>query len=365
MYNEFIQRVLLGAGLLVCCFSAVANDPSEKAYIALEGDGKIAVLDTETRQVVKQIDLTESTAENPLVFAPHNVQVAPDGKTVWVTANVHGHHEHEQSEHEEMAAAAADQVIVIDPQTDAIVQRISVAPQAHLSHVVVTEDGRTAYVNAQQLHRIYKIDASTFRIQGYTGVADHGPHGLRLSPDGSKAYIAMLQSNKLGIMNTATGGMRYVSVGGAAVQACATPDNKVAIASVYDAKHLALYNPVTGQVDFVPLPAEAKGPVQLYPTPDSRFVYVADQGYYFKQPVGDTVYKIDVAAKQVLKTIKAGTAPHGVVVSKDGRWVYVTNLLSDDISVIDTSSDLETARIPVGKEPNGISLWSAKSGGTP
>lgn len=364
MLNKIIHAAL-GVTILALSLSALAANHSEKAYIALEGEGKIAVFDTQTRQVIKQIDLAESLDGMMVAFAPHNVQVAPNGKTVWITANVHGHHEHEQSGREVMAPVAADQVIVIDAATDAITQRIPVAAKAHLSHVVVTTDGLTAYVNAQEQQRIYKIDAATYRVQGFTKVAEQGPHGIRLSPDNSKAYLAMMQGKNLGIMDTASGGMRYVFVGGAAVQSGVTPDGKMALASVFDSKRVALYQTETGQLDFVDLPQEAKGPLQLYATPDSRFVYVADQGYYFKQPVGEHVYKIDLASKRVLATIKTGKAPHGVVVAKDGRRVYVSNLLSDDISVIDTASDQEIARIPVGKEPNGISLWSAQSGGTP
>ena len=78
--------------------------------------------------------------------------------------------------------------------------------------------------------------------------------------------------------------------------------------------------------------------MQIYPTPDSKYVYVADQGYYFNQPNSDLVYKIDLQEMKVAETIKSGTAPHGVVVSQDGKFVYVTNLLSDDLSVIDTSA---------------------------
>ncbi len=364
MYKNIIHAAL-GAAILALSVSALAADPGEKAYIALEGEGKIAVLDTQTRQVIKQIDLAESVDGMPVAFAPHNVQVAPNGKTVWVTANVHGHHEHEQTGHEDMAPVAADQLIVIDPVADVITRRMPIAARAHLSHVVVTADGRTAYVNAQQQQRIYKIDAAAYRVLGFTKVADQGPHGIRLAPDSSKAYVAMMQGKNLGIMDTASGGMRYVSLGGAAVQSGVTADGKMVFASLFDTKRVALYATETGQLDFVNLPSEAKGPLQLYATPDSRFVYVADQGYYLDQPVGEHVYKIDLATKQVLATIKTGKAPHGVVVAKNGRLVYVTNLLGDDISVIDTASDQEIARIPVGKEPNGISLWSAQSGGTP
>ena len=105
------------------------------------------------------------------------------------------------------------------------------------------------------------------------------------------------------------------------------------------------------------MPKEAKGPVQIYPTPDSRYVYVADQGYYFNQPNSDLVYKIDLQEMKVAQIIKGGTAPHGVAVSKDGKFAYVTNLLSGDLSVIDTAQGKEVAKIKVGKMPNGVSLF--------
>jgi len=50
---------------------------------------------------------------------------------------------------------------------------------------------------------------------------------------------------------------------------------------------------------------------------------------------------------------------------KDGRFAYVTNLISDDLSVLDLETDREVARLPVGREPNGISLWNRQSGGAP
>ncbi len=363
MNRMSLSGAALCAGLLVSC-CCVAAAPAEKAYIALEGEGALAVLDTQSRQVVRRIDLTEPRDGAAVVRAPHNVQVAPDGKSVWVTANAHGHHGHD-SDAQESAPPPADQLIVIDPASDTVVRRIDVAPMAHLSHVVISPDGQTAFVNAQNLHRIYRIAAAEARVLGFTGVAGQGPHGIRLAPDGSRGFLAMLDGKSLGILDARSGGMTLVPLGGAAVQAGITADGRTALASVYDAKQVALYDVASRTLAYVDLPAQAKGPVQLYPTPDSRFIYVADQGFYFGQPMGNRCYKIDLAGRQVVKAIPAGQAPHGIVISADGKFAYVTNLLSDDVSVIDTGSDTEVARIPVGREPNGISLWSAQFGGTP
>lgn len=335
--------------------------PTEKAYIALEGEGKIAVLDLQTRKVYKQIDLSAMRHDMRVTFAPHNVQVAPNGQTVWVTANVHGHHAHHETETD--AAPVADELIVINPYTDSIKQRIPIAAKAHLAHVVIAPDGRTAYVNAQDQQRIYNVDVLWGRIRNAIDVSGHKPHGLRLNSNGTVAFIAMLSSKELGILDTSANTLHYIPLGGAAVQTAVTADNQHVLVSLYDTKQIADYR--NGAITRIALPADAKGPVQLYPSPDAKFVYVADQGYYFDQAIGNTVYKIDLSSQKVVKAIAVGQAPHGVVASFDNHTVYVTNLLSNDLSVIDTTTDLEIERIAVGKEPNGISLWSKKFGGTP
>jgi YVTN family beta-propeller protein len=77
------------------------------------------------------------------------------------------------------------------------------------------------------------------------------------------------------------------------------------------------------------------------------------------------VYRINIRQKIVDQTITVGTAPHGVVVNKAGTLVYVTNLLSDDLSVIDVATSKEVARVAVGEMPNGVSIWNKQTGGTP
>lgn len=335
---------------------------ADKIYVAEEGDGTVAVIDAQSRQVVKRIGLETKQSG----YMPHNVQVAPDGKTVWVTANAMTPEEEGGGMRMKVAQGEAmDQVIVIDAERDEVVKRIDMGSDLHLSHVAVAPDGSFAVVAAQERGMIYGIDARTLEVvrNVETGALAQ-PHGLRIAPDGTQAFIAMLGGKSLGILDLKGFALSYVPLSGAAVQVAVTPDGAYALVTLYDSKSVALYDRRTGELSYVRLPEGAKGPVQLYPTPDSKYAYVADQGYYFDQPTGNAVYKIGLAAKGVVATIPAGSAPHGVVVSKDGRYAYVTNLLGNDVSVIDTLQDKEIARIAVGKQPNGISVKSAE-GGTP
>lgn len=342
------------------------NQVAEKLYIALEGEGAIAVTNTKDNSLLGKIDLTYKKGDKMVTFAAHNVQVAPDGKNVWVTANFmdFGGHEEEETNSEE--TTIPDQVIVIDPLKDEIIERIDIAPDQHLAHIVVTRDGKTAFATAQEPGLVYRINGETYKIDKTLPLAkDSQPHGLRLSSDDTKAYIALIGGKGIGVIDIKTNAIKIIPLAGSAVQTAVIPNSSYIAASIYDTKQMAFYDSLTEEVFYIDLPFESEGAIQSYATPDGKYLYVADQGYYFGKPTSDYVYKIDVQNKEVVQRIQAGVAPHGVVVSPDGKRAYITNLLSDDISVIDTLTDKEITKVKVGKMPNGISLWSHQSGGTP
>lgn len=347
------------------------SDVAEKVYVALEGEGKVAVIDSAQKKILTTIDLTDRTG-SPIGYMAHNIQVAPDGNSVWVTANAmeemamsNGHDEEDADSNHGMEKQA-DQIIVIDPSIDKISRRIAISPDNHLAHIAISPDSKKAYVTAQEKGLVYTIDTKTFAIEKTTDLGKQsGPHGLRTSPNGALIFIALLDGKALATIDTSTNKVQQISFDSGTVQTAVTPDGRFAFVSLYTTKQIAKLDIATGEIEKIDLPAESKGPVQLYPTPDSRFIYVADQGYYFDQPTGNTVYRIAVENGVVDQTIAAGSAPHGVVVDSAGKFVYITNLLSDDVSIIDTATGKETTRIPVGDMPNGISIWHKISGGTP
>ncbi|MHB8629770.1 MAG: YVTN family beta-propeller repeat protein [Aggregatilineales bacterium] len=70
----------------------------------------------------------------------------------------------------------------------------------------------------------------------------------------------------------------------------------------------------------------------------------------------NTVAVIDTSTNQVLKTIPVPTGPHGLAVTPDGHFVYVSSDGDTKVSVIDTSTDTIVNTIEVGKSPNGLTL---------
>src|SRR2546427_296618 len=70
----------------------------------------------------------------------------------------------------------------------------------------------------------------------------------------------------------------------------------------------------------------------------------------------DAVAVIDTAQNKVLSTISVPKGPHGLVITPDGRKVYVSSDGAATVSVIDTAADRVGVSIDVGANPHGLAL---------
>jgi YVTN family beta-propeller protein len=347
----------------------------EKIFVANEASGTISIIDATSLKEIGRVSLTMEHDGGRLEYAPHNVQVV--GDKVLITANMaHKEESPNEIDHGEMNMSVADmkiptgiiiaeahetgeaegpghpdQLVIMDAKSHKLTDRIDFDIDAHLAHVV--SDGATAYITSTNEEIIFAVNLETHKI-GYIVLPKGSmPHGIRLTPDGKTAIVAGM-TGSMYLVNLETKNITTIALPGKAVQAGIA--GNTAMASVFDTKQLALYDLTTRNLSFVDLP-NAKGPIQIYPTPDSKYVYITDQGVYFDQPPGRNVYKIDLAEKKVVATIDSGDAPHGVVVSPDGR-VWVSNLNGNSVTLI--QNDQKVKEIAVGAGPNGISYWSAQ-----
>jgi YVTN family beta-propeller protein len=119
-------------------------------------------------------------------------------------------------------------------------------------------------------------------------------------------------------------------------------------------------------------PGTSRGaPVEMAFSPDGRHAWVSNYAMYGKGfgPEGlDTctagdgtetsfVYRVDTATFAIERVVAVGAVPKYVAVTPDGARVLVTNWCSADLSVIDTASAKEVARIPLrGSHPRGIAV---------
>jgi len=335
---------------------------SQQVYIANEWESVVSVIDTASNTVIKTIGLSEQYYGKFLSFSAHNVQVWPKWTVVVVTANIAENEEEWHTEED----INSDELILIDPLTDTIIWRIALDKWAHLAHVVVTSDDTMAYAISQDMWKVYIVDLVTKKvINSVILPAWSQPHGTRLSSDDTFLYVALIAERWIAQINTSDLSIDIIPLDGKVIQVAVTPDNKYVFASLYNTKGVIRYDISTKEVVTINLPDGALWPVQLYPSPDSKFVYVADQWHYFDEPVSTMIYKIDVNTLNIVEQYTWWSAPHGVVVTPDGQRTYVTNLLSNDVTVINNEQNRVEITIPVGEMPNGISIWTKWMGWTP
>lgn len=88
-------------------------------------------------------------------------------------------------------------------------------------------------------------------------------------------------------------------------------------------------------------------PIEMVLSPDGRLLYVVCQD-------SDEVRVVDVQSTQVVGSVRVGRLPRGIALSADGRQLYVTNAWSDSVSVIDTAELKVVQTLPTGFEPTGV-----------
>ncbi len=312
-------------------------------FVADEDSGTVSVIEEGKNRVLETIAI-------PNMRMPHNVQVSPDGNSVWVAAAA-------------MMHGQQDQAIVIDPNTMKVVATVDLGEELHVAHVVLDATSKRAYVTANEGNSVFEIDAETKAITRTIDLgADRGPHGARFC--GDSLYVAGMKSKTLIIIDPVSGSTSEVDLGGVAVQTACTPDGTYVFATLYDTKEVVRYEIATKKLDRVALPGDAQGPVQLYPSPDSATLWVCDQGLLEGRPASNKLFRVDAAKLQISGAVEVGSGAHGVVVSDDGALAYVTNLADNTVSVVDTAGMKAIATVPVGTKPNGISHWH-RSGGMP
>jgi YVTN family beta-propeller protein len=328
--------------LLVAFFAISAY--AGTVYVADEGSNSVSVIDTGALKRIATI---------PVGRAPHNVQIAPDGKLAWVTnegeqhtashgANAHG---------QQGATSGRGEIWAIDTSRNTVVARIPVG--SHPAHVVVTPDGRFAYVTNGGDDTVSVVDISARAVVETVRVGEY-PHGIRIAPEGKEAYVANLKGGTVSVIDTAS--MKEVAkirVGKGPAQTGFTPDGRYGFVSLSQENSVAVIDPAARKV--VARVPVGTVPIQLFATPDSRLLLVANQGT--KQRPGRTVSVIDIAERRVANTVETGAGAHGVSVDREGRHAFVTNIYAGTVSVLDLKSMKVVAHIGVGNSPNGVSAW--------
>jgi len=127
------------------------------------------------------------------------------------------------------------------------------------------------------------------------------------------------------------------------VAVAASKDGKRLFVANADAKQIALVDPAAGKVTgSIAMPAEPTGMVL---SPDGKKLYVTCAA------PKSTVEVLDAASGKKVASIPTGHTAVGPAIAPDGKVLYVCNRFNNAVAVIDLATGKETARIATIREP--------------
>ena len=295
------------------------------------------------------------SAEGPI----HNVQVSPNGELMAATLlpvgdKSHNHADTKSKTSEPKSASKNENksngfVVFYSTISGTQIKKVEVGQGP--AHVDFTSDGKYALVTNTKSNNVSVVDMSNFEVT-HTVSTGRSPHGFRIGKNIQTAYVANMADKSISIIDmNAKKETNRIKVAGVPITTAISADGKYLFASLNDRNELIRIELPGKKITKV---AVGKGPAQIFLAPDEKTIFVANQGK--KNSPSATVSKIDVQTMAVLATIDVGKGAHGLAVSKDGRFTFVTNLFENTMSVIENSKDKEILKLDVGGMPNGISL---------
>jgi YVTN family beta-propeller protein len=292
-------------------------------YVPNFGSGTVSIIDPRTYRVIR----TQRVGRGPQHVVP-----SWDLRTLWVNNNT------------------GNSLTPIDPRTGAFGKPVRVDDPYNL---YFTPDGRFAVVMAETRRQIVFRDPHTMAVRHTLAVGCDGVNHADFSPDGRYFIVTCEFSGDL--LKIDTGRQRVVArlhlPGKAMPQDIKiSPDGRTWYVADMQTSGLWMFDGDTfGKVAFLPTGDGAHG---LYPSRDSRYLYVANRGE-------GTVSVLSFATRTIVKKwrIPGHASPDMGGVSADGNVLWLSGRYDQEVYAIDTRTGRLIARIKVGTEPHGLCVW--------
>jgi len=252
----------------------------------------------------------------------------------------------------------ANSVDVIDPRTYRVISSFPVG--ALPQHVTPSHDLRTLYVDNDDGNSLTPIDPRTGRPGSPIPVDD--PYNLYFTPNGRYAIVVAERLHRLDFRNPHTFGLvKQLSVPCAGVNHMDfSPNGAYAVVSCEFSGQLLKLDLRHLRVSAVRhLPRRFSVPQDVRSAPDGKVFYVADLA-------ASGIWEVAPGTLKAIRLIHTGAGAHGLVVSRNGRVLYVANRNAGTVSLLSfrTRKIVRTWRIPGGGSPdmgdvspNGRVLW--------
>ena len=282
-----------------------------------------------------------------------------------------------------------DSVSVIDTQTNQVIKTIAVGKRPR--GVGLAPDGSAVYVAISGENHIAVIDPNSLKVTGQFPSGDdpeafavhkngniyisnendakasvYEPHtgklvaeievgiepeGVAISPDGTRAIVTSESTNMLHIIAIPEHTVvNSILVGARPRAATFSADGKLAYATSEIGGEVKKVDVASGTVlGKMALSDDQAKPKDIVVSRDGKRLYVAGGR-------ANRVFVLDANSLDIITSVAVGKRVWGLAQSRDGNRLYTTDGVDNQVSVIDTKRNSVVAKIAVGEAPWGIAI---------
>jgi YVTN family beta-propeller protein len=327
--------------------TAASSSPSgPRIYVTDEPGGRVAIIDPEAGRLVTALAVGKR---------PRGIRLLADGRHLVVALSgspIAGPGVDESKL--PPADRKADGIGIVDIGALNVARVLRSGPDPE--SFALSPDEKTVYVSNEDTAEMSAVDMTTGEVTAHPKVGEE-PEGVAVRPDGRIVYVTCEGANGIVAIDTATmkevarvttgarpRGVAFTSDG---AKAFVTAENG-GVVTVIDAQAHRATTSIA-----LPRPAGAQippRPMGLVLSPDGRTLYVTNGR-------AKSISVIDVASLSVTGTYDdIGARPWGIGISADGKTLYTANGSSGDVSVVDAAIGKVVHRIAVGGSPWGIAV---------
>jgi len=324
MNDSYLRPIILRQAARYTPTAVDVTPDNRKLFIASEATGKLLVIDIATGSTLGELDVQ-----------PRGVKVSADGSRVYVFSP------------QKLSIINSDSLDVIKLVDLGNVYPTPVKGDQEAFRIVLNHAEDIAYLqgDTEEVVVVNLTEGVVVARISFSDLPIHHSRGLALTPDESKLFVSDYHSQTVAVINTSSNTIiARIPVANMPSEIKVSQDGKrVYVLQTHSTTLITIIDADTLEVlKSIDFPGRIACALDFELSQDERYAYIACFDPNF-------IMVYDLHKDTVADVIDVGLDPFNVVSSPDRRLIYVSNFTSDDISVIDTTTNSLIKTIGLGK----------------
>ena len=260
--------------------------------------------------------------------------------------------------------SAGDNIHVIDPSTDKVVGVINDIEVPH--GVAISPDGSKIYITDESLSALDVVNALTFKVEKRIKLSGR-PNNLDVTPSGAKVYVAIRQApGAVDVIDVASmAKSKTIAVKGTIHNVYVTPDGKYAVAGSIDASTISVIDTANDSVAWtLPLGSGIRPMAFTKNTDGSTKEIIVQLSDFHGFAVVDFATRKEtrrITLPDVPNEAKEtqglqGSPSHGLAITPDGKLLWATSKYYDYVAAYSLPDFKLIKLVKVGLHPEWLTI---------